>query len=64
MGGSKGKESACKAGDPGLISGSGRLPEEGNGNPLQYPCIENLMEEGAWWAAVQGVTKSKTKLSK
>ena len=47
MGGSDSRESACKAGDPGLISGSGRSLEEGNGNPLQYSCIENLMEEGA-----------------
>ena len=40
-GGSDGKESACNAGDPGLIPGSGRSPEEGNGNPLQYSCLEN-----------------------
>ena len=48
--GSVGKESACNAGDLGLIPGSGRSPGEGNGNPLQYPCLENLMDRGAWWA--------------
>ena len=41
---SVGKESACSAGDPGLIPGLGRSPGEGNGNPLQYPCLENLMD--------------------
>ena len=51
-GSSVGKESACSAGDPGLIPGSGRSPGEGNGKPLQYPCPENLMDSGAWWAAV------------
>ena len=50
------KESACSAGDPGLI------PGEGNGNPLQYPCLENLMDTGAWWAAVHGVTRSRARL--
>ena len=49
-GGSNGKESACNAGDPGLIPGSGRSPEEGNGNPIQYSCLENSMDRGAWWA--------------
>ena len=48
------KESACSAGDPGLIPGLGRSPGEGNGDPLQYPCLENLMDRGAWWAAVLG----------
>ena len=57
---SGGKESACNAGDPGLIPGSGRSPGEGNGNPLQYSCLENSMDEGAWWATVHGVTKSWT----
>ena len=52
-----GKESTCGAGDAGLISGSGRSPEEENGNPLQYPCLENPMDRGAWWATVHGVTK-------
>ena len=57
---SDGKESACSAGDPGLIPGSGRSPGEGNGNPLQYSCLENPMDSGAWWAIVQGVPKSWT----
>ena len=55
---SVGKESACSAGDPGLIPGLGRSPGEGNGNPLQYPCLENLMDRGTWWIAVHGVAKS------
>ena len=54
---SVGKESACSAGDPGLIPGSERSPGEGNGNSLQYPCLENLMDRRAWWAAVHGVCK-------
>ena len=54
------KESACNGGDPGLIPGSGRSPGEGNGNPLQYSCLENPMEGGTWWVAVYGVTKSCT----
>ena len=53
-----GKESACSAGDAGSIPGSGRSPGEGNGNPLQYSCLENPMDKEAWWAAVHGVTKS------
>ena len=57
LGGSLGKESACRIGDPGSIPGWGRPPGEGNGNPLQHPCLENLMDLGAWWAAVHGVTK-------
>ena len=56
--GSDGKESACSAGDPGLISGLERAPGEGNGNPLQYSCLENPMDRGAWWAVVHGVAKS------
>ena len=56
-GGSDGKESACNAGDPGLIPRSGRFPAGGHGNPLQYPCLENPMDRGAWWAAVHGVAK-------
>ena len=60
---SVGKESACSAGDPGSIPGLGRPPGEGNGNSLQYPCLENLMHTGAWWAAVPGVTKSRVQLS-
>ena len=62
-GSSDGKNSACNAGDPGLIPGSGRSPGEGNGNPLQYYCLENLMGSGAWWATVHGVAKSQTRLS-
>ena len=58
--GSDGKESACCAGDPGSIPGSGRSPGEGNGNPLQYPYLENSMDRGAWWATVHGVLKSST----
>ena len=58
--GSDGKESACSAGDPGSIPGSGRSPGEGNGNPLQYPYLENPMDRGAWWATVHGDLKSST----
>ena len=47
----------------GLIPGSGKSPGEGNGNPLQYSCLENPMEGGAWWAMVHGVAKSRTGLS-
>ena len=57
------KESACNAGDPGLIPGSVRSPGEGNGNPLQYFCLENFMDRGACWAKVLGVAKSWTRLS-
>ena len=49
-GGSDGKESACNAGDLGLIPGLGRSPGEGNGNPLQYSCLGNSMDREAWWA--------------
>ena len=62
----RGKESTGKAGDAGdmgLILGSGRSPGEGNGNPQQYSCLENLMDRGAWWATVHGVTKSWAQLS-
>ena len=51
------KESACNTGDLGSISGLGRYPGEGNGNPLQYSCLENPMDRGAWWAAVHGVAR-------
>ena len=54
---SVGKESACSAGDPGSIPGLGRFPGEGNGNPLQYSCLGNLMDRGAWWATVPRVAK-------
>ena len=55
---SDGKESACSAGDLGSICGSGRSAGEGNGNPLQYSCLENSMDRGSWWAAVHGVAES------
>ena len=48
------KESACNAGNPGSISGLGRRPGKGNGNPLQYSCLENSMDRGAWWAPAMG----------
>ena len=59
-GGSVGEESPCNAGDPGSIPGSGRSPGEGNGNPLQYSCLENPMDRGAWRATVHRITKSQT----
>ena len=59
-GGSDSKYSACNPGDPGLIPGLGR---EGNGNPLQYSCLENSTDRGDWWTAVHGVTKSRTQMS-
>ena len=52
------KASAYNAGDPGLIPGLGRCPGKGSGNPLQYPCLVNSMDRGAWRAIVLGVTKS------
>ena len=61
--GSDSKVSACTAGDPGSIPGLGKSPGEGNGNPLQYPCLKNPMDGGAWEATVHGVTKSWTRLS-
>ena len=51
------KESACNAGDPASIPGLGRSPGEGNGNPLQYSCLENPMDRGAWQAIVHGVAR-------
>ena len=62
-GGSEVKASACNAGDLGSIPGSGRSPGEGNGNLLQYSCLENPMDRGAWWATVHRVAKSRTRLS-
>ena len=59
-GGSDGKESACNAGDSGLIPGLGSSPGEGNGSALQYSCLENSVDRGAWQAIVQGVAKSWT----
>ena len=60
---STGKESTCNAGDPSSIPGWGRSPGEGNGNTLQYSCLENPMHGGAWWATVHGGTKSWTWLN-
>ena len=62
-GGSDGKEYAYNAGDLGSIPGSGRSPGEGNGNPIQYSCLENPMDGGDWQATVLGVAKSWTQLS-
>ena len=62
-GGSEVKVSACNAGDLGSIPGSGRSPGERNGDSLQYSCLENPMDGGAWWATVHGVAKSRTQLS-
>ena len=57
-GGSDDKESACSAGEAGLIPGSRRSPGEGNGNPLQYSCLENPRDRGAWWATSMGCKDS------
>ena len=54
------QESACDAGDPGSIPGSGRSPGEANGNPLRYSCLENPMDRGAWWATTMGLQESDT----
>ena len=62
-GGAYCKESACNAGDTGLIPESGGSPGEGNGNPLQYSCLENPTDRAAWQATVHEVTKSQTQLS-
>ena len=62
-GGSEVKASACNVGDLGSIPGSGRSPGDGNGNPLQYSCLENPMDGRAWWATIHGVEKSWTRLS-
>ena len=61
-GGAEVKASACNVGDLGSTPGSGRFPGEGNGNPLQYSCLENPMDRGAWWATVHG-SQSRTRLS-
>ena len=62
-GSSEVKAFACNVGDLGSIPGPGRSPGEANGNPLQYSCLENPTDEGAWWATVHGVTKSRAQLS-
>ena len=62
-GGSDGKASACNAGDPGSIPGSGKILGEGNGNPVQYPCLENPVDEEPGRLQSTGVTKSRTRLS-
>ena len=62
-GGSEVKASTCNAADLGSMPGSGRFPREGNGNPLQYSCLENPKDGGAWWTIVHGVSKSWTRLS-
>ena len=59
-GGSDGKEFAYNSGDMGSVPGWGRSPGEGNGYPLQYSCLENSVDEGAWQATVHAVTKSRT----
>ena len=62
-GGSDGKEASCNAGDLGSIPGLGRSPGEGKGNPLQYSCLENPIDRGAWRATVHGAAESRTRLS-
>jgi len=62
-GGSDSKESACNAGDLGLIPELGRCPGERNGNPLLYSCLENSMDQGAWQPIVHKVTKSHTSVT-
>ena len=57
------KNLPCNAGDPGYIPGSGRSPGEGNGNPLQYSCLENSMDRRAGWAIAHRAAKSQTQLS-
>ena len=59
----KSKELICNAGDLDSISGLGSSPGERHGNTLQYSCLGNPMDRGAWWAPVHGVTKSQTRLS-
>ena len=61
-GGASGKEWPAYAGDLGSIPGWGRSPGGGHGNPLQYSCLENPMDRGAWWATDHGVAKSRTQL--
>ena len=61
--GADGKESTCNVGDLGMIPRLGRSPGGRHGNPLQYSCLENPMDRGAWWATVHSVAKSRTGLS-
>ena len=63
LGSSAGKELTCNAGDLGLIPGLGRSPGGGYGNPLQYSCLENPMDRGAWQATVHGIAKNQTRMS-
>ena len=63
LGGSEVKASSYYAGDLGSIPGLGRSSGEGNGNPLQYSCLKNPMDRGAWWIILHGVAKSLTRLS-
>ena len=63
LGRSNGKESACNAGDLCLIPGSEGSPGEGHDNSLQYPCLGDPMDRGAWWTTVHGVAKSQTRLN-
>ena len=56
-------KTACNARRPGFDLWVGKIPGEGKGNPLQYSCLENFMDRGAWWATVHGVEKSQTELS-
>ena len=62
-GGALVKNPPANAGDPGSIPGSRRSPGEGNGNSLEYSCLDNPMDRGAWQATVHGVAKSQTRLS-
>ena len=64
LGGSVLKNTPVNAGDVGLIPGLGRSPRTGNGNPLQYSCLGNPMDSGAWWATVHRVAKSQIQLSR
>ena len=59
-GGSNGEESACNVGDPGSVPGLGRSSGGGHGNPLQYACLENPIDRGAWWATVHGIAELDT----
>ena len=58
-----GKEPDCNVGDVGSVPGSGRSLGVGNGKPLQYSCLGNAMDRGAWWATVHGVARNRTQLS-